>query len=266
MLMVESTDTVARTAINERRKLKEAVVDKLLKCSKSKELKLYLFGHQMSVETLEECLDSCCASSTSTSTPTSTTARTPKFELESLNSHLEVLDMHSNLLSHIPSRWCCSLFNLQELWLGGNRIESLPEEFSMLGGTLKKLSLARNRLRKFPPPLLKCVRLESLYLDSNNLQGRFPHQITTFESLNMLALWGNENLRPKELGRQANQVGEYGSCKKFAFEILPKREKRLNEFEAILDPEASSQNKLRCYSQLLPQEIVRHLRKYIMKN
>lgn len=84
---------------------------------------------------------------------------------------LSILDVSFNELTSLPSDTLHGLSRLQELYLRGNQLRTLPPELLVPTPHLKKLSLAENDLQELPPELLKGLEeLDTLYLQKNRLR------------------------------------------------------------------------------------------------
>ncbi|XP_055260535.1 platelet glycoprotein Ib alpha chain [Moschus berezovskii] len=84
---------------------------------------------------------------------------------------LSILDVSFNKLTSLSSDALHGLSNLQELYLRGNQLRTLPPGLLELTSRLKKLNLAENDLQELPPELLKGLEeLDTLYLQKNRLR------------------------------------------------------------------------------------------------
>lgn len=100
-------------------------------------------------------------------------------------TNLKILNLHGNDLNSISYR-IGELTELEELYLGSNRISSLPEEMIRLQN-LKILSLPFNDLDTLPSFIGSLVNLEILILNGNRLK-KLPTTIGSLKHLKNLQL------------------------------------------------------------------------------
>ncbi|XP_011297186.1 leucine-rich repeat-containing protein 28 [Fopius arisanus] len=101
---------------------------------------------------------------------------------------IEELYLKENKITVIPP-WIYQLTNLTNLYLAGNKLKNLPEEFSVME-RLKVLDLSDNDLKVVPEGLKRLKTLRELILDDNSLC-QLPLDIADFEELEKLSLCGN---------------------------------------------------------------------------
>jgi len=82
------------------------------------------------------------------------------------------------------------LKNLEELYLGGNKLESLPDNIGNLTN-LKKLYLGYNQLKSLPDSIGNLTNLKYLNLSKNQLKD-LPESIGKLKKLQRLHLYGNQ--------------------------------------------------------------------------
>eukprot|EP00928_Gymnodinium_smaydae_P013387 TRINITY_DN14885_c0_g2_i1.p1 TRINITY_DN14885_c0_g2~~TRINITY_DN14885_c0_g2_i1.p1 ORF type:complete len:402 (-),score=87.69 TRINITY_DN14885_c0_g2_i1:123-1328(-) len=134
---------------------------------------------------------------------------------------LRLLELGSNRIRTIPPQ-LSELVDLQELWLGKNKIASmvlppLPK--------LKHLSLQNNRLEVWDPQLFKnCPNLEFFYLGHNNLPD-IPEELAMLSNLREIDLAKNaiKTIRPmpqleklRDLWMNDNQVEDLDEVRNLA--------------------------------------------------
>ncbi|XP_015114862.1 leucine-rich repeat protein soc-2 homolog isoform X3 [Diachasma alloeum] len=108
--------------------------------------------------------------------------------LRDWGSEVEELYLKENQITVIPS-WIYQLTNLTNLYLSGNKLKHLPEEFGIMG-RLKVLDLSDNDLRIVPEGVTRLKTLRELILDDNSLS-QLPLDIENFDELEKLSLCGN---------------------------------------------------------------------------
>ncbi|GBG27835.1 Leucine-rich repeat-containing protein 1 [Hondaea fermentalgiana] len=85
----------------------------------------------------------------------------------SLLTNLETVHASSNALSAIDS--LSTMFELRELHLGGNELESIPEAFSNIGKQMTSLDLSENNLSELPDIFDSFSMLHTIDLSANRL-------------------------------------------------------------------------------------------------
>ncbi|XP_063973054.1 leucine-rich repeat-containing protein 28-like isoform X1 [Diachasmimorpha longicaudata] len=108
--------------------------------------------------------------------------------LRDWGSKVEELYLKENRITVIPS-WIYQLTNLTNLYLSGNKLKNLPEEFGVME-RLKVLDLSDNDLRTVPEGVTRLKTLRELILDDNSLS-QLPLDIENFVELEKLSLCGN---------------------------------------------------------------------------
>jgi HPt (histidine-containing phosphotransfer) domain-containing protein len=106
---------------------------------------------------------------------------------------LEVLDLQSNKLTHIPFTIARPL--LQELYLNDNMLQTIPTQIGVQLHSLRKLVLHHNNISHLPEQLVGLHNLKLLSLHSNKLE-YLPYTVDCLSSLKTLELANN---RLKEL-------------------------------------------------------------------
>lgn len=97
---------------------------------------------------------------------------------------LKVLYLDANAFKKFPKK-LLSLLNLQSLRLSHNNIQTLPKEISNL--KLRRLSLCKCNMTKFPESVCKVTTLEMLELSGNNFS-TIPSNFIQLKSLTILRL------------------------------------------------------------------------------
>nr|XP_006817044.1 PREDICTED: malignant fibrous histiocytoma-amplified sequence 1 homolog [Saccoglossus kowalevskii] len=105
---------------------------------------------------------------------------------------LRVISLKSNQLKNIPET-LCQISNLESLNLEDNRINSLPEKFSLQN--LKKINLSKNKFEKFPTQLKNATHLEIVNLSYNTIGDTETSDM--FSSLHHLKSLNMENTQSK---------------------------------------------------------------------
>lgn len=98
-------------------------------------------------------------------------------------SHLKVLDLHNNQLTHLPEA-IGLLTNLQFLYLKGNHLKNLPKSFSQLQ-KLSTLNISNNEFLVFPENICTLRRLQTLDISSNQIK-QLPVELARVPTLDTL--------------------------------------------------------------------------------
>lgn len=98
---------------------------------------------------------------------------------------LQVLNLAGNRLTQLAPGFGAAMgANLKELYLGGNRFETLPDEFGALGA-LNQLFLGWNLFKSVPASVAAAPRLTILHLSGNPLTS-FPDSFKNIKGLKQL--------------------------------------------------------------------------------
>jgi Leucine-rich repeat (LRR) protein len=118
--------------------------------------------------------------------------------LASVRGRVVVLDASNNDIDHLPP---LRFPDLEKLFLQGNRISSLPEDFFANMPNLRVLNLSANNLERLSASVDLLGSLERLILNDNRLS-TLPFEITSLESLEYLGL--ERNLLPAHIAKYSN--------------------------------------------------------------
>ncbi|CAK9097355.1 Leucine-rich repeat-containing protein 1 (LANO adapter protein) (LAP and no PDZ protein) [Durusdinium trenchii] len=112
--------------------------------------------------------------------------------------HLESLQLNGNGFKSVAP--CITrMVNLKELYLGNNRLRSLPKQLGKMH--LKKLALGSNRFKTFPSNPVRQLPAEELMLQHNHLS-EIPAGIQRLKRLRRLNLVANQlESVPEEIGK-----------------------------------------------------------------
>ncbi|XP_055334048.1 leucine-rich repeat-containing protein 58-like [Paramacrobiotus metropolitanus] len=114
-------------------------------------------------------------------------------EVLSVMKNLVFLQLGSCELEEIPEILTNTPSKLEVLYLGGNRLSSVPEEIGYLDN-LQALHLNGNELEALPPSIANLSQLKSLSLHQNRLSA-LPSEIIRLDNLRELSLRENPLVR-----------------------------------------------------------------------
>lgn len=153
-------------------------------------------------------------------------------------SALRVLNVYGNQLINVDGVGALASTKLMELNLGGNLLESLPDEFRLLS-SLQRLWLDDNRLSAFPAPLLALAGLRNLRLSGNKIE-ELDDGVRALDQLRSLSL-DNNLLTSLPPGLCSLTQLETLSVRSNALTHLPDSLHRLSSLRCL----AASSNRLR---------------------
>lgn len=102
---------------------------------------------------------------------------------------VQKLDLTKNKLNVFPKE-IFAFTNLRELYLGKNKIDSIPARIDQLT-RLEVLDVSRNKLKEIPVEVFACAHLKKLILNQNLIQA-IPEEIGRLQELEYLDMWSNE--------------------------------------------------------------------------
>ncbi|ONH68786.1 Adenylate cyclase [Cyberlindnera fabianii] len=116
--------------------------------------------------------------------------------------HLRTLDLSYNKLIDIPNNTLGSLVHLEELYMSGNALSSLPDDFDQLT-QLRLLTLNGNRFRTLPSDMSNLSNAEVIDVGSNDLKyntsnSKYEWNWKNNRNLRYLNLSGNKKLEITE--------------------------------------------------------------------
>jgi len=141
-----------------------------------------------------------CANVVFSQAPTDTVKVYTSLEAALKNpSQVKKLDLTKNKLDVFPQE-IFLLKNLRELYLGKNKIDSIPPQINQLT-KLEVLDISKNRLTKIPVELFSCMHLKRLVLNQNLIE-EVPPEISKLQELEYLDMWSNElETLPQDIGK-----------------------------------------------------------------
>ncbi|XP_015604471.1 plant intracellular Ras-group-related LRR protein 5-like isoform X2 [Cephus cinctus] len=117
-------------------------------------------------------------------------------------SHIEEVYLKWNQLTYLPI-WIAELHNIKNLYLYGNRIHNLPEQFGAVR-QLTVLDLSANQFQSVPGCIGELSNLKSLLLNDNSIK-KLPAELHRLERLEVLSISGNRLVTlPEWLGSLPN--------------------------------------------------------------